>query len=111
MLGKCVGFTKKEQVNVSGLETNARDLVGLDSFKIHGAVLFERVDNSTGEVQGAFAIKTDAGVFVGIAKNVYNAVSSLLQVYGVKEFTKGIDAKMLSSEIDSDRAYLRLEIL
>lgn len=111
MLGNCVGFTKKEQVNVAGLEANARDLVGLDSFKIHGALLFERLDNSTGEVQGAFAIKTDAGVFVGIAKNVYNAVRSLVQVYGAKEFSKGIDAKMCSSDVDSDRAYLRLEIL
>ena len=111
MVGRSVGFTNKEKINVAGMDSNVKELAGLDSFKITGAMLFEQVDNTTGQVQGAFALKTDVGIRVGIAKNVYNAVDAMLGVYGKKEFLAGIEAKIVSSDTDSDRAYLHLELL
>ena len=93
------------------MTNNVKDLVGLDTIKITGAMMFEQVDNSTGEVQGAFALKTDAGIFVGIAKNIYNAVDALLSVFTTKEIKAGIDAKVYSSDSDNGRAYLTLELL
>lgn len=105
------GINKKEQVNAVGMEANARDLSGLDSFIIHGAMVYEITDNTTGQVRGVFALKTDAGMYTGIAKNVYNACKGMLAVYSDKDFKAGISAKMHASELDSDKAYMNLELL
>lgn len=105
------GISKKDLVQATAGESNLKELVGVDSFRLYGAALCQQVDNTTGQVTGSVVVRTDLGVYAGISRQVYNAIETMLELYTAAEFKGGIECRIVSSDVDSDRAYLRLEIL
>lgn len=105
------GLSKKEVINATSGENSVKDFVELDSLTITGAAIYETTHPTTGEVTGAFILKTDIGVVTGISNQVYNAVEGMLDLYSTRELTAGVQARLRRNETDGDRAYITIELL